>query len=139
MLRRKAQYFHADLTSQKPMLRQNCMSSTKLIYHKKWTFATYCAIFLKIWFEFKSLLQIVDLIYQLPKYINSDLWKGFSFFRGCVLPVSIRKSFDSLWSVSYAVFYLYYPNTQFKGAPRIRVQCALKRGRARTPLNRRKG
>ena len=31
-----------------------------------------------------------------------------------------------------------YPITPLKGAPRLRTQCALKRGRAHAPLNRRK-
>ena len=32
-----------------------------------------------------------------------------------------------------------YPITLLKGAPCLRAQCALKRGRAHAPLNRRKG
>ena len=32
-----------------------------------------------------------------------------------------------------------YPITPVKDAPRLRMQCALKRGRAHAPLNRRKG
>ena len=44
------------------------MVSTKWTYHKELGFASNYFISLKIVFQFKKLLQGVDLMYQKPKY-----------------------------------------------------------------------
>ena len=36
--------------------------------HIEWSFATNCFIFLRTLFDYKNVLQIVDLIYQVPKH-----------------------------------------------------------------------
>ena len=58
----------------------NRMGSTKWTYHKEWAFATDYFIFLKIWFEYKNLLEIVDLTYQLSKYTYSYFSRALQFY-----------------------------------------------------------
>ena len=44
------------------------MVTTKWVYHRELSFASNNFIFLKILFQFKNLLQIIDLMYQQPKH-----------------------------------------------------------------------
>ena len=43
------------------------MGSTRWDYHKEMSFATNYVVSLKIKIEYKNLLQIVDLMHQVPK------------------------------------------------------------------------
>ena len=43
------------------------MVTTKWAYHREPSFASNYFIFLKVFFQFKNLLQIIDLMYQQPK------------------------------------------------------------------------
>ena len=45
-------------------VKTNRMATTKLTYHKEWSFASTCFIFLKNLFQFENLLQKVNLMYQ---------------------------------------------------------------------------
>ena len=65
------------------------MISTNWTYHKEQSFATHHLIFLKILFQFKNLLQRVDLMYQQPKcpYFYCLLFGG-AFF-ACEYPWQI--------------------------------------------------
>ena len=49
-------------------LKTNRMVTTKWVYHRELSFASNNFIFLKILFQFKNLLQIIDLMYQQPKH-----------------------------------------------------------------------
>ena len=48
-------------------VKKNKVGSTKWTYHKEQNFSSNCFSFLKILLHFKTLLQRVDLMYQLPK------------------------------------------------------------------------
>ena len=48
-------------------VKTNRMMVKKWTYHKDRSFASNCIIFLKILFQFKNLLEKVDLLYQQPK------------------------------------------------------------------------
>ena len=48
-------------------VKANRMVTTKWAYHRERSFASNCFIFLEFFFQFKSLLQRVDLLYQQPK------------------------------------------------------------------------
>ena len=48
-------------------VKTNRMGSTRWIYHKEWSFDSNYFIFSEILFQFKNLVQRVDLIYQTPK------------------------------------------------------------------------
>ena len=56
----------------KAHVKKNRMVTTKWTYHKQRSFASNYFNFLKILFQFKNLLQRVDLMYQQPKYPYSD-------------------------------------------------------------------
>ena len=49
-------------------VKTNRMGSSQWTHHKEWSFARNYIIFWKILFQFKNLLQRVDLMYQLPKF-----------------------------------------------------------------------
>ena len=49
-------------------VKTNRMVTTKWTYHKERSFASNYLIFLKILFQFKNLLERLDLMYQQPKY-----------------------------------------------------------------------
>ena len=51
-----------------PEVKTNRMVSTTWTYHKERSFASNYLIFLKILFQFKNLLERLDLMYQQPKY-----------------------------------------------------------------------
>ena len=67
--------------------KTNRMGSTKLTYHKEWSFASNFFPFSKILFQFRNLVYRVDLMYQPPKCpyscVGVLLW--------CFIPVSILK------------------------------------------------
>ena len=48
-------------------VKTNRMLTTKWAYHREQSFASNYFIYLKILFQFKNLLQIIDLIYQQPQ------------------------------------------------------------------------
>ena len=48
-------------------VKTNRMVTTKWAYHRERSFASNYFIFLKVLFQFKNLLQIIDLMYQQPK------------------------------------------------------------------------
>ena len=80
----------------------NCKWSTKWAYHKEWGFSpnNFIFIFFKVWFEYKHLLQIVDLMYQLAKY----------YF---VLFVSAWPLFESVFPLPVFFFYLCFLSQTF--------------------------
>ena len=72
-------------------VKTNRMVSKKWSYHKERSFARECFIFLKILFQFKNLLERVDLMYQRHKCPYSYFYKRWSFIWRCFFPVSIFK------------------------------------------------
>ena len=48
-------------------VKTNRMVTTKWAYHRERSFASNYFIFLKVLFQFKNLLWIIDLMYQQPK------------------------------------------------------------------------
>ena len=64
--------------------------STKWAYHKEWGFSPNNFIFIcfKVWFEYKHLLQIVDLMYQLAKYYFVLFVSAWLLFEG-VFPLPV--------------------------------------------------
>ena len=57
----KPQHFHIKLLCQKQKDKFN--GSTKWTYHNERTFSNNYFIFLNIYFRYKNLLEIVDLMY----------------------------------------------------------------------------
>ena len=72
-------------------VKTNRMGSTKLTYHKEWSFASNHFPFLKILFQFRNLVYRVDLMYQTPKCPYSYFSKALEFTLGCFFPVSFIK------------------------------------------------
>ena len=60
--------------------KTNRMGSTKWTYHKGRSFASNCFMFSKILFQFKNIVQRVDLLYQLPKCPYSYFSKASEFY-----------------------------------------------------------
>ena len=60
--------FQYKTAIQEANIKTNRIVTTKWTYHKERSFASNYYIFLKILFQFKNLLQRVDLLYQQPKY-----------------------------------------------------------------------
>ena len=58
----------------------NRMWSTKLTYHKEWSFARNNFTFSKILFQFRNLVYRVDLMYQPPKCPYSYFSKTMEFY-----------------------------------------------------------
>ena len=54
-------------------VKTNRMVTTKWAYHRERSFASSYFIFLKVLFQFKNLLYIIDLMYQQPK-------RSYSYF-----------------------------------------------------------
>ena len=61
-------------------VKTNKMGSTKWAYHIEWSFASNYFIFSKILFQFKSLSQRVDTMYQPPKFPYSCFSKALEFY-----------------------------------------------------------
>ena len=57
----------------------NKMVATKWTYHKEWSFASNCFIFLEILFQFKNFFERVDLVYQQIKAHICTFCKRWSF------------------------------------------------------------
>ena len=51
----------------KANVKTNRVVTTKWAYHRERSFASNYLIYLKILFQFKNLLQIIDLMYQQPQ------------------------------------------------------------------------
>ena len=77
-------------------VKTNRMGSTKWTYHKEHSFASIFFIFVKILFQYKNLLQRVDLKYQLPKrpFIlfesTADLVEGAFSLRVSLKPILLQ-------------------------------------------------
>ena len=78
--------------SSKSIVKTNKTGSTKWSKNKERGFATNYFIFLKIYFWYKNLLKITDLMYQSPKYPNSYFSYKLEFYFTVVFPVSILKN-----------------------------------------------
>ena len=61
-------------------VKTNRMGSTKLTYHKEWSFASNHFPFSEILFEYRNLLYRVDLMYQPPKCPYSYFSKVLEFY-----------------------------------------------------------
>ena len=61
-------------------VKTNRMGSTKLTYHKEWSFASNHFSFSKILFQFRNLLYRVDLVYQPSKCLYSYFSKALEFY-----------------------------------------------------------
>ena len=61
-------------------VRTNGMGSTKLTYHKEWSFSSNHFPFSKILFQFRNLVYRVDLMYQPPKCPYSYYLKALEFY-----------------------------------------------------------
>ena len=60
-------------------VKTNRMETTKWTYHKEWSFASNCFIFLENLFQFKNLLKRVNLMYQPSKSPYSYFSQGLEF------------------------------------------------------------
>ena len=67
-------------------VKWNGMGSTRWTYHKEWSFAINYFIFSKILFQFKNLVQRVDLKYQPPKCSYSSFSKALEFYLRVIFP-----------------------------------------------------
>ena len=67
-------------------VKTNRMMSTKLTYQKERSFGSNHFIFLKILFQFKSLLWRVDLMYQLPRCLYSYFLWALKFSLTVIFP-----------------------------------------------------
>ena len=95
------------------------MVSTKWIYHKERSFAINCFIFLETLFQFKNLLERVDLMYQRSKFPYSYFLQALEFYLTVIFPVSILNSEPTEYAVRgiceiYSCKNLIKDNTYFK-------------------------
>ena len=67
-------------------VKTNRMGSTKWTYHKEQSFASNYFIFSKILFQFKNLVERVDLMYQPPKCPYSYFSKELEFYLRALFP-----------------------------------------------------
>ena len=70
----------------KTNVKTNRIGSTIWTYHKEHFFSSVYVIFLKILFQFKGMLQGVDLNYQLPKCPYSNFPKALEFYLRVLFP-----------------------------------------------------
>ena len=77
LLRLKTHYFHSKLLCQ------------KLTYHKEWSFASNCFIFLKICFSFRTSWKELIWCTNDPNLHIRIFRKRWSLILGCFFPVSI--------------------------------------------------
>ena len=63
---KKASFLYKTAISE-AIVKTNRMVTTKWGYHREQSFASNFFIFLNVLFQFKNLLQIIDLMYQQPK------------------------------------------------------------------------
>ena len=86
-------------------VKANRMGSTKLTYHKEWSFASNHFPFLKILFQFRNLVYRVDLMYQPPKcpysYLNKTPTKILEFYFRVFFPYEYPE-----WKYTYIVLKL---------------------------------
>ena len=66
--------------------KTNRMVTTKWAYHRERSFASNYFIFLKVLFQFKNLLWIIDLMYQQPKHPYSYFFWALEFYLTVVSP-----------------------------------------------------
>ena len=83
--------------------KTNRTGSIKWTYHKERSFVSNYFIFLKIVFQFKNLLQRVDLMHQLPKCPYSYFMKALEFYLKVLFLLSILNC-TKIWLVSQAAF-----------------------------------
>ena len=69
-------------------VKTNRMGSAKWTYHKEHSFASIFFIFVKILFQYKNLLQSLDLKYQLPKQPGVELT-----FQSCIGKNCVKKNY----------------------------------------------
>ena len=98
------QHFHIKLPCQKSMLRQIDLKSIKWTYQKERSFANNYFIFMRILFQFKSLIQRVDLISTFRKYC--------SFIRGRFSPMSILKTIVHFFLINGCTVFLFFHRIQ---------------------------
>ena len=72
-------------------VKTNRMESTKWTYQKEWSFASNYFIFLENLFQFQSLLNRVNVMYQRPKCPYSYFQQALSLILECFFPVKILK------------------------------------------------
>ena len=66
-------------------VKTNRMVTTKWAYHRERSFTSNYFIFLKVLFQFKNLLWIIDLMYQQPKFRDSCDFCDRRCFRLCII------------------------------------------------------
>ena len=77
--------------------KTNRVVSTKWTYQKQRSFSSNCFDYLKILYQFKNLLQRVDLIYERPKSPYSYFLYVLEFYLTVLCPVSILKDSAFPW------------------------------------------
>ena len=81
--------FSSKIAPSEANVKINSMATTKWTYHKEWSFARNCFIFLESLFQFQNLLSRVNLMYNDPNIHNHIFRKHQSLILGCFFPVTI--------------------------------------------------